>query len=117
MDIEKIKRIVDGYIQELAFEFSRYAKEMVASAEGVEEEIDDMGLPKEMFAALWDPQTIFYVSKAACTLHTERIFQLLEGMDPEEEMTARKMITQRLHGIVDDLSSGINLGEIPSDEE
>ncbi|GEM_PF-2629384 len=117
MDIEKIKQIVDGYIQELALEFGRYAKEMVSSAEGVEEEISGMGLPEDMFVTLWDPQAIFYVSKAACTLHTERIFQLLEGMDPEEEQAARKMIARRLHGIVDDLTSSMDLGEIPWDEE
>ncbi len=108
MDTKKIERIVDGYIKDLAIEFGRYAKEMVSSAEGVEEEIDDMGLPKDMFAILWDPQEIFCVSKAACTLHTDRIFQLLEGMDPEEEMAARRMISERLHRIVDELSSGVN---------
>ncbi|MDP3778729.1 MAG: hypothetical protein Q8R30_01605 [bacterium] len=117
MDTEKIKRIVDGYIAELAAEFGRYAKEMVSSAEGVEKEIDDMCLPKDMFAILWDPQAILYVSKAACTLHTERIFQLLEGMDPEEEQAARRMIAQKLHGIVDELSSGMNLQEASPDEE
>jgi len=117
MNIDKIKRIVDGYIQELAAEFGRYAKEMVSSAEGVEEEISDMGLPEDMFVMLWDPQSVLYASKAACTLHTDRIFKLLEGMDPEEEQAARKMIARRLHGIVDDLNSSMNLGEIPSDEE
>jgi len=102
MDIEKIRRIVDGYIEELKAEFARYAQNMVESAEGAEEEIEDMGLPREMFFFLWDPQDIFYVSKAACTLHTDRIFQLLEGMDPEDEKTARGMIAGRLRVLVNE---------------
>ena len=100
MEIEKIREIVDGYIEELKAEFARYARDMVKSAEDVEEEIEDIGLPQDMFISLWDPQAIFYVSRQACTLHTERIFQLLEGMDPEDEQIAREMIARRLRVLV-----------------
>ena len=105
MDTEKIKQLVDGYIEELKSEFARYAQEMVASGEGAQEEIDDIGLPEDLFIDLWDPQAILDVSKTACSLYTERIFQILDGMDPEEELEARKMIHQKLRDLHDELSS------------
>ena len=117
MDIEKIQRLVDGYIGELAAEFGRYSQEMVASAEGIKKEIDEMQLPKELFFNLWDPQVIFQTSKTLCTLHTDHIFLILQGLDDEEELVARHMIAARLRGIVDDLMSGMSGSADSSDEE
>lgn len=105
MDTGKIKQLVDGYIEELRSEFARYAQEMVTSGEGAQEEIDDIGLLEDLFMDLWDPQEILRVSKTACSLYTEHIFQILDGMDPEEELEARKMIHQKLRDLHDELSS------------
>ena len=117
MDIEKIQRLVDGYIGELAAEFGRYSQEMVASAEGAQEEMELMRLPKELFMDLWDPQAIFQTSKTLCTLHTDHIFLILQGLDDEEELAARHMIAARLRRIVDDLMSGMSGSADILDEE
>ena len=104
MDREKIERMVNEYIEELIAEFGRFAQEMTASGKGAQEEIDAMGLPEELFMDLWDPQSILSASKAACSVHTDQIFLILDGMDLEEEQEARNMIGQRLREIVDDFS-------------
>ena len=49
MDKEKIEKLVDGYIEGLTAELVRYAQNMVSAGEGVQEEIEGMGLPEDLF--------------------------------------------------------------------
>ena len=44
MDIENIKKLVDGYMQELMAEFVRYAQNMASAAEGL---VDDMSMSRD----------------------------------------------------------------------
>ena len=105
MDIEKIRRIADEYIEELGSEFGEFSREMVARAEEAQEEIEDMDLPEDLFINLLDPQKIFRASKTVCSALTEHMSILLQGLDPDEEREARRMVKERLRGIVDSLLS------------
>ena len=105
MDAKAIQQIVDQYIEELKFEFVRFSEELMARAEGAEEEIEAMGLPKELFLELVNPQELFRTGKMICSLNTERMLTLLQGLDPAEEKQARNMIVQELRSIHDELSS------------
>ena len=104
MDEEKIKRVVDGYIGELMAELARYVQNTVSAGKGAQEEIKDIGLPEDLLMDLWDPQELFQESREVCLLHTKRMFQFLEGLDPEDEEAARRLIRKSLRHIVDELS-------------
>ena len=105
VDHEKIKQIVDGYIEELGSEFGKFSREMVESAEGVQEEIENIDLPKELFMDLLDPQEIFRASKTVCSALTDQMLALLQALDTDEEQEMRRVIKERLRGIVDSLLS------------
>ena len=105
MDIEKIRQIVDKYIEELGSELEKFSRQMVESGEGVEEEIRSMNLPKELFMDLLDPQEIFRASKTVCSALTDQMLALLQALDPDEEQEMRRVIKERLRGIMDSLLS------------
>ena len=105
MDHEQIRQIVNEYIEELGSEFGNFSRQMVESAEGVQEEIRSMNLPKELFMDLLDPQEIFGASKTVCSALTDRMLALLQALDPDEEQEMRRVIKERLRGIMDSLLS------------
>ena len=105
MDHEKIRQIVDEYIEELGSELGKFSRQMVESAEGVQEEIRSMNLPEELFMNLLDPQEIFRASKTVCSALTDQMLALLQVLDADEEQEMRRVIKERLHGIVDSLLS------------
>lgn len=100
MDIEDITELVDEFIDQLKQEFAELSRQLTVNAEGAAEEVEILGLSQEeapyLVFNLADPMETIKISQERCRVHTRYIFDMCEGMDPEEETLARAMIAERL---------------------
>ena len=115
MDAEDIEELVDGFIDQLVSEFNQLGKEIAESAKHAGEEIEAMGLSQEdmprLVFDLADSMGRIAASQDRCRMHVGNIFDILDGLDPEEEKLARAMIHEALH----EFHSEINFLFFPND--
>ena len=112
MDAEEIAELVDEFMDKLVSELNQLHKEIAANAEGAEREVKDLGLSQEdaphLIFDLADPMGSIEASQGRCRMHVSDVFDILEGLDPDEEQLARTMIREELrelHSEIDSLFS------------
>lgn len=100
MDAEEIAELVDGFMDQLAQEFNQLGKEITANAEDAGREVQALGLSQEeaprLVFDLANPIGSIETSQERCRMHVSTIFDILDGLDPEEEKLARILIHKGL---------------------
>ena len=108
MDAEKIIELVDGFVDQLKCELVQLSKNFALNAEGAVEEAKMLGLSQEeapyLIFNLADPMGAIESSQKQCLAHTNHMFDICQGMDPEEETFARTMIVQRLRELHEEIN-------------
>lgn len=109
MDAEEIAELVDGFIDQLAWEFSQLGKEITAHAEDAGREVQALGLSQEeaprLVFDLADPMGSIETSQERCRRHVSNIFDILGGLDSEEEKLARILIHKGLRELHSEINS------------
>jgi len=109
MDAEEIEELVDGFMDQLAWEFNQLGKEITENAEDAGKEVEAFGLSQEEMPRLVfdiaDPMGSIEISQGRCRAHVNNIFNILDGLDPEEEKLARMMIHKGLRELHLEISS------------
>lgn len=109
MDAEEIAELVDGFMDQLVSEFNQLGKEITANAEDAGREVQALGLSQEdvprLIFDLADPIRSIETSQERCRMHVGNIFDILDGLDPEEEELARILIHKGLRELHSELNS------------
>lgn len=109
MDSEEIAELVDGFMDKLVWEFGQLSKELVVNAEGAAEEVKILGLSQEeapyLIFNLADPMGTIGISQERCRTHVKDVFDILNGLDLEEEKLARIMIHKGLRELHSEIGS------------
>lgn len=109
MDAEEIVELVDGFIDQLALEFSKLGKEIIENAKNARKEVQTLGLSQEdaprLVFDLANPIGSIETSQEQCRMQVGNIFDILDGLDPEEEKLARMLIHKGLRELHSEINS------------
>lgn len=109
MNTEEIAELVDGFIDQLAWEFNQLGKEITAHVEDAGREVQALGLSQEeaprLVFDLANPMGSIQTSQERCRRHMSNISNILDGLDPEEEKLARILIHKGLRELHSEINS------------